>query len=127
MGGPASKLSPEERARRIRRLVAIARLMDTAFRVPGIGFTLGADSIIGLLPGIGDAGSAIISLLMINEARKLGVPKSLLMQMTYNVALDASFGSVPLLGDAFDIYFKANKRNANIILKHFDMNSEVIR
>lgn len=81
----------------------------------------GADAVLGLLPGIGDAGSAVVSLLIVNEARRLGVPKALLMQMLYNIGLDTGIGAIPLLGDLFDVYFKSNKRNADLILEYFDM------
>ena len=94
--------------------------MDTAIRIPGTGIRFGVDSILGLLPGIGDAGSAVVSLLIINEARRLGVPKTLLVHMLYNVGVDTGIGAIPLLGDLFDVYFKANKRNADLILEYFD-------
>ncbi len=115
----SSGISSAERARRVRRIVAIARLMDTAFHVPGTRIRFGADSVIGLLPGIGDAGSALVSLLIINEARRLGVPNALLIRMLYNVGLDTGVGAIPLLGDLFDVYFKSNRRNADLILQHF--------
>ena len=98
--------------------------MDTAVRIPGTGISFGADSILGLLPGIGDAGSAVVSLLIINEAWRLGVPKALLVQMLYNVGLDTGIGAIPLLGDLFDVYFKSNKRNADLIRDYFDMKPE---
>lgn len=95
--------------------------MDTAIRIPGTGIRFGADSVLGLVPGIGDAGCAVVSLLIINEARRLGVPKTLLIQMLYNVGLDTGIGAIPLVGDLFDVYFKSNKRNADLILEYFDM------
>ena len=122
VGKHSASISPKERARRVRRLVAVARLLDTAVRIPGTGVRFGVDAVLGLLPGIGDAGSAIISLLIVNEARRLGVPNALLIQMLYNVGLDTGIGAIPLLGDLFDVYFKSNKRNADLILGYFDMN-----
>ncbi len=121
----SARMSPKERVRRVRRLVAIARLMDTAVRIPGTGIRFGADAVLGLLPGIGDAGSAIISLLIVNEARRLGVPNALLIQMLYNVGLDTGIGAIPLVGDLFDVYFKSNRRNADLIVEHFDMRGKV--
>ena len=107
--------------RRLRRLNNLARLLDTAVRVPGTGIRFGADSLLGLLPVVGDVSGAIIGLAIVNEGRKLGVPPDKLARMLTNIAVDAAVGSVPLLGDAFDVYFKAHKRNIGIILDHFDV------
>lgn len=106
---------------RLHRLRQLARIMDTAIRVPGTGIRLGADSIMGLLPIVGDAGGALVGLYIVNEARRLGVPSHKLARMVSNVALDGLFGSVPLVGDVFDVYFKSHRRNVKIILDHFGM------
>ncbi len=111
--------SIDDRIRRLRRIHGIARLMDTAIAIPGTGIRLGADSILGLLPGVGDAGGAMVGLFIVNEARKLGVPNHKLARMLGNIGLDTLGGSVPLLGDVFDIYFKSNRRNVALILDHF--------
>lgn len=110
--------------RRLGRLLMIARVMDTAVVVPGTNIRFGADAVLGLIPGGGDLIGAAISLAIVNEARRLGVPKALLAQMIVNVGLDAVLGSVPLLGDAFDVYFKANRRNAQLVLDHFNANND---
>lgn len=104
---------------RLRRLRLLARMMDTAIRVPGTSIRLGADSILGLLPIAGDAGGALVGLYIVNEARRLGVPSHKLARMVSNVALDGFVGSVPLVGDLFDVYFKSHRRNVKIILDHF--------
>lgn len=117
----------EDRERRIARLNALARLMDTAIRVPGTDIRFGADALLGLVPGIGDAGGALIGLFIVNEARRLGLPKRKLARMVGNLGVDAMFGAVPLAGDVFDVYFKAHKRNIGIILDHFDMRRADIR
>lgn len=122
----AGHRSREERIqllRRLRRLNNVARLMDTAVRVPGTGIRFGADSLLGLLPVVGDASGAIIGLAIVNEGRKLGLPSEKLARMLTNIAIDAAVGAVPLLGDAFDVYFKAHKRNIGIILEHFDVDT----
>ena len=110
-----------ELLRRLRRLNNVARLLDTALRIPGTGIRLGADSLMGLLPVLGDVSGAIIGLAIINEGRKMGLPPNKLAKMLGNVGVDAAVGSVPVLGDAFDIYFKSHKRNVGIILDHFQV------
>lgn len=108
-----------ERTRRLKRVARAARLMDTAVRLPG-GFRIGADSIVGLIPGVGDTAAALVSLWIVNEARKLGIPRYKLAQMLGNVGLDYVIGAVPILGDVFDAFYKANRRNLNLVLDHFD-------
>lgn len=112
-----------DRQRRIRRLQTIARIMDTAFAIPGTNIRFGADALLGLIPGVGDIVGAAISLAIVNEARLLGVSNAVIAKMLVNIGLDAVVGGVPLLGDAFDIYFKANRRNAQLLLEHFQRNS----
>jgi hypothetical protein len=120
----APGIDHEDRIRRLRRMHGIARLMDTAIRIPGTGVRLGADSILGLLPGVGDAGGALVGLFLVNEARQLGVPPQTLLRMLGNLGVDTIGGSVPLLGDIFDVYFKSNRRNLNIVLDHFGISEE---
>ena len=103
---------------RIARLRSLAVLLDTAITLPG-GIRLGADSIIGLAPGIGDAITTALDAYIVFEAHRLGVPKHKLMRMAANVAIDGIVGSVPIVGDLFDVAFKANIRNLAIIEEHF--------
>ena len=117
----------EEHLRRLRRLAAIARLMDTAIRIPGTGIRFGADSVLGLVPLVGDAGGALVGLYIINEARRLGLPPAKLARMLGNVAADSILGSVPLAGDVFDLFFKSHRRNLQLILDHFGMHPDELR
>jgi hypothetical protein len=110
-----------DRLVRLRRMRGLARLMDTALRIPGTRFSFGADSVIGLVPGIGDFAGAAISLYIVNEARRLGVPNDKLVKMLVNIGFDAAAGSVPLVGDLFDVYFKSNRRNLELVLDHFGL------
>jgi len=110
-----------DRLARLRRMRGLARLLDTALRIPGTRFSFGADSIIGLVPGIGDFAGAAISLYIVNEARRLGVPNDKLFRMLVNIGFDAAAGSVPLVGDLFDVYFKSNRRNLDLVLDHFGL------
>ncbi len=101
----------------LRKLRWLANFLDTAVTLPG-GFRFGADSIIGLMPGIGDVATAGIACYFVYEGRRLGLPKSALAAMAGNVALDFVLGATPILGDLADTWFKANVRNLAIIEKH---------
>jgi hypothetical protein len=103
---------PQQRLERMRR---VGWLLDNSIPVPGTRFRLGIDQIIGLVPGIGDLIGGVLSLYIIVEAYRLGVPRSLLARMGWNVALDTLVGEVPILGDLFDIGFKANVRNLRLL------------
>lgn len=108
------------RAETLRRLEALARLLDGAFTVPGTSLRFGLDSVIGLVPGIGDLVTTGISGYIVWEARRLGLPRWKLARMVGNIALDTTVGIVPLVGDVADVFFKANRRNLRIIREHFD-------
>ena len=106
---------PQSRAERIARLDALANLLDTAFVVPGTNIRFGFDAMIGLVPGIGDAITTAISLYIVHEARQLGAPAHLILRMLANVAVDGFVGAVPLVGDAFDVLWRANRRNVRLL------------
>ncbi|ORE98530.1 DUF4112 domain-containing protein [Aurantimonas sp. 22II-16-19i] len=116
---PTHALDEVDHLRRLRRVAKVARVMDTAIRIPGTGISFGGDSIVGLIPGVGDAGTALVSLWIVNEARRLGMPSHKLAKMLANVGVDFGLGAVPLVGDVFDLFFKANRKNLAIILDHF--------
>lgn len=111
----AGARSPDARLANLRRL---AWLIDGAFGLPFTRFRFGLNSLIGLAPAAGDAILAGISLYIVNEARLLGVPAPLLARMVGNVAIETIAGAVPILGDVFDVAFKANLRNLAIIEEH---------
>jgi hypothetical protein len=87
--------------------------------VPGTGIRIGLDGIVGLVPGLGDGATALLSLWFIWEGAQLGLPKRKLAHMLLNIGIDAAFGAVPVLGDVFDVVWKANRRNYRIIAAHF--------
>lgn len=105
----------EQAARRLRR---IAMLLDSAVGIPGTRFRIGADSLLGLIPGIGDAAALGLSAWIIAEAHRLGAPRSTLFAMARNAAVDAALGLVPVLGDVADVFFKANLRNIALLERH---------
>jgi hypothetical protein len=109
---------PQSRAERIARLDALANLLDTAFILPGTNIRFGFDAMIGLVPGIGDAITTVMSLYIVREARALGAPRHLIARMLTNVAIDGVVGAVPFLGDAFDVVWRANRRNMTLLRNH---------
>ena len=102
------------------RVERLARLMDTSVRVPVLGFRMGLDGLIGLIPGVGDAASLLPAAYIIYAAYRLGVPNNILARMLVNSGADAALGTVPLIGDIFDIAFKANRRNVELLRRHVD-------
>ena len=103
---------------RLRRLDKLSRLLDNAFAIPGTRFQIGLDGILGLIPGIGDATGAVLSIYLIVQAARLGLPVSALLRMVGNVALETVVGTVPIIGDIFDIIWKANTRNMALLRGH---------
>lgn len=97
---------------------ALSRLsywLDSRFEIPGLGWRFGLDPIIGLIPGIGDLLSLLPSLLILLFAVRYGVPRITLIRMGINLALDFGIGALPVVGDLFDAWFKANQRNVALI------------
>ena len=115
----------QSRAARIARIDALATLLDTAFILPGTNIRFGFDAMIGLVPGIGDLITTGLSLYIVSEARALGAPRHLILRMLANVALDGVVGAVPLLGDAFDVMWRANRRNMALLRKHLIARGEL--
>lgn len=113
-------MTPEHPQQSLARLEALAKLMDGAFVIPGTGIRMGLDGIIGLIPGIGDAISGIISSYLIWEARQLGAPRWLIARMVANTALDTLIGAIPVAGDVFDVMFRANLKNMALLRRHLE-------
>ena len=102
---------------RMQRLRSMAWLLDNSIPLPG-GFRVGLDALIGLVPGIGDAVGALISVFILNEARMLGAPRSVLMRMSGNILIETIIGAIPFAGDLFDAGFKANMRNIALLERY---------
>jgi hypothetical protein len=101
-----------------KRLKRYAELLDNRFVIPGTKIRFGWDVIIGLIPGIGDAISLLLSLLIIVDAIKIKTHKSIIFRMLINVFIEFLVGIVPILGDAFDVYWKANLKNLDLLQLH---------
>ena len=103
------------------RLDALRRFaywLDEAFRVPGTRLRVGLDPILGLVPGLGDMAGAIMGVWILVEAAGLGASRATLVRMAVNIGIDALVGAVPLLGDLFDVGWKANRRNLELLDRH---------
>ena len=102
------------------RLEQLADLLDARFRLPGTPIRFGLDSIVGLIPGIGDIAVTVPSAWMVWRGYRMGLRKRHLTRMGINTAVDYVIGSIPLIGDIFDVGFKANLRNAAILREELE-------
>ena len=96
----------------------LALLMDNLIRVPGTNFRIGIDPLLGLIPGVGDTSSAVVSALALVQAARQGMPKIVLARMAMNILLNELIGIVPVVGDAFSFWFKSNARNYELVKQH---------
>jgi hypothetical protein len=103
---------------KLRQLRALARLMDESIPIPGTTIKLGLDSLVGFIPGVGDLIGAALSAYIIREASQMGVPKMLVARMVANAAIDLFGGAVPVVGDLFDVAWKANMKNVDLLEAH---------
>lgn len=113
MRSPATDTRARER--HLQRARRLAHLLDRAVTVPGTRIGIGLDGLIGLVPGIGDAAGGVFSLYVLYLGYRAGAPASVLVRMAANVGIDVVVGAVPLLGDLFDLGFKANERNVALL------------
>lgn len=102
------------------RLERLARLLDSAVRIPGTNVRVGADAVLNLLPGVGTLTAKALSAYIIWEARRLGVPAKVLARMAGNVGLDFVLSAVPVVGWLSDAFFRANQRNIALLRGHLD-------
>ncbi|GAA1388678.1 DUF4112 domain-containing protein [Luteococcus peritonei] len=93
----------------------MARLLDDLLRIPGTNITLGADALLGLVPGVGDAATTAMAGLILVDAVRAGVPLPVLARMVTNCCLDALVGQIPMVGDLADIGFRSNRMNLKLL------------
>ena len=96
----------------------LASLMDDRFYIPGTNIRFGLDSVVGLIPGIGDAIGGVVSSYIIWRAQRMGASNWVLLRMTGNMLFDSALGVIPVVGDIFDWKFKANRRNLELLRRH---------
>ena len=126
--GRAAKDSAQNREKleTLKQLRSLTHTLDNAFEIPGTGYRVGWDAIIGLVPGIGDAIMLVPSGYIVYQAYRLGAPRSTLIQMGVNLGLETLIGSVPLIGDLFDATWKSNARNLHLLEQHLGPTDEVM-
>jgi Domain of unknown function (DUF4112) len=107
-----------DRLKTLKRIERLAKLMDTAWGIPFTKWRFGFDSVVGLIPGAGDAVNLGVSIYTLMLARKLAAPNNLLLKMAANSGVDFGLGSVPILGDIFDMFFKSNTRNLKLLTEY---------
>ncbi len=126
LGGTSHGRTGRDEAARA-RLDAIARLLDSKWRVPGTGIRFGADAVLNLLPGLGLVASKGVSAYLILEAHRLGAPKGTLLRMVGNIGLDSLISAIPLAGWVGDVFFRANLRNMALLRAHLDRHGRARR
>ena len=117
---PQGTMMKHETSAALARLEALAKVMDSAFKIPGTEVRMGFDALLGLVPVVGDAIAGAISSYLIWEAKKLGVPKLVLGRMVANTAIDTALGSIPFVGDMFDVAYRANSKNVALLRRHLE-------
>jgi hypothetical protein len=106
---------------RINKLRRLSRVLDNAIPIPGTKFRFGLDPILGLLPGGGDTVTGGLSAYIVIEAARMGLPREILWQMVVNIILDSLAGTIPVIGDLFDVGWKSNVRNIALLEKHLEV------
>ena len=122
----ALRLTEPER-HRLERVERLATLLDNAIPIPGTRFRIGLDPLLGLLPGLGDALGALASAWILVEAARLGVSRTVLARMLYNIAVDTLVGAVPGAGDLFDFVWKSDAKNVALLRRHLEQPDMVHR
>lgn len=110
--------NPAGHFNQIQKLRKISELLDNAFKIPGTSYGIGIDPILGLIPGGGDLISGILSIYIIYSAAQIGAPRETLVRMVSNIIFDTLAGTIPMFGDLFDVAWKANSKNMDILEAH---------
>jgi hypothetical protein len=99
-------------------LQTLARWMDNVFEIPGVKVRFGLDPLLGLIPGLGDVATSLVSFYILRAAQQKGVSRLTMARMGTNILIDWAIGSIPFVGDAFDVYWKTNHRNVELLRQH---------
>lgn len=124
---PSTSLPAADTSERMARMERVARLLDAKYRIPGLGIPVGWDSILGLIPGVGDVVTTVPAGWMIWEGYNLGARKRTLGRMGVNAGIDMVVGSIPLIGDLFDVAFKSHMKNLVLLQAEMQRKVEIAR
>jgi hypothetical protein len=111
---PAEPWSPQNEAR-LKRIRLLSRVLDAQWSIPGTRYRVGLDGLVGLIPGVGDAAGALLSTYILYEAMRLGAPRTVLLRMAANIGIETVVGAIPVVGDLFDVAWKANMKNVALL------------
>ncbi|MBQ26551.1 MAG: hypothetical protein CMH81_00185 [Nitrospiraceae bacterium] len=114
----------EDKEIHLARLKRFATWLDDRIPIPGTDQRVGLDAIIGFIPVVGDVFTSVTALYILREAWRLGVPKTILMRMMWNVGIDFILGAVPVVGDLYDVYLKSNLKNVQLLIEYLEREFE---
>ena len=123
----ASSARPAKAVEIERSLDQLSLWMDGLFRIPGIGWRFGLDALVGLIPGVGDLATTGVSFYILAAAVRYRVPKITLLRMGLNIGVDYVLGSLPVIGDLFDAWWKSNQKNVELLKQRATVSSEEAR
>lgn len=124
---PSERLAPSRQIEVEESLERLGWLMDDLFRVPILGWRIGLDAVVGLIPGVGDTATTLASLYILTSAVRYRVPKVTLLRMGLNLGLDYALGSLPLVGDFFDAWWKSNQKNIELLRRRATVSASEAR
>ena len=110
----------------LEQLERLGTWLDSSISVPGTRFKIGWDTLIGLIPGVGDAATAALSSCIVWQAKKMGVSRWTMARMIANVGIDTVLGAIPLFGDLFDAAYKSNQKNIALLQRHLEKESSAM-
>lgn len=116
--GVARAATRRRSERQLADVELLAWLLDNSLPIPGTGRRIGLDGVVGLVPGLGDVISAGLGVFVLLRGLQAGVPRVVVARMLINLGLDVTIGAIPLVGDAFDLWFKSNARNLALLQRH---------
>lgn len=114
-------MQPDSTKERLDKLRFLANVMDSRFEV--LGVRVGLDSIIGLVPGLGDLVTSLVAWYIVLEAYEMGVPDNIVFKMAVSVLADMFIGSIPIIGDVIDVAYRVNEKNVSLVEKHLTQNT----
>ncbi|HEX8557831.1 MAG TPA: DUF4112 domain-containing protein [Pyrinomonadaceae bacterium] len=126
-GGGAALAEGRSRADVERSLDQLSRMMDGLFRIPGTGWRVGLDALVGLIPGVGDFATTAVSFYILAAGVRYRVPKVTLLRMAANVGVDYLLGAVPVVGDLFDVAWKSNQMNVELLRQRAAVSADEAR